>query len=63
MPNRDAISNGPNARPLNDTIASTGPGFPDDALAPGEDDLPEAPSDEEVAKAAEALGVKRVERK
>ena len=52
----DAISNGTNARPLNDTIAGTGPGIPDDALAPGEDGLPEAPSDEEVAAVAKKLG-------
>jgi hypothetical protein len=36
------ISTGPNAEPLNDTVADTGPGIPDDALAPGEDGLPEA---------------------
>jgi hypothetical protein len=47
---------GTNARPLDDSIAGTGPGIPDDALAPGEDGLPEAPSDEDVARAAKALG-------
>ena len=52
---REKISTGPNEEPINDTIAGTGPGIPDDALAPGED-LPEAPSDEDVEKAAEALG-------
>jgi len=52
---RDTISNGPNDRPINETIAGTGPGIPDDALAPGEE-LPEAPTDEEVAKAARKLG-------
>src|SRR5690349_12952911 len=36
-------------------IAGTGPGIPDDALGPGEE-LPEPPSDEEVERAAEALG-------
>ena len=46
---------GTNARPLNDTIAGTGPGIPDDGLAPGQDALPEPPSDEEVARVAEAL--------
>ena len=30
------ISNGPNSRPLDDTVSSTAPGIPDDALAPGE---------------------------
>ena len=53
--NRDPISNGPNDRPINETIAGTGPGIPDDALAPGEE-LPEAPTDEQVAKAARKLG-------
>ena len=52
---REKISTGPNEEPINDTIAGTGPGIPDDALAPGED-LLEAPSDEEVEKASEALG-------
>jgi hypothetical protein len=52
---REKISTGPNAEPLDETIAGTGPGIPDDALAPGEDELPEPPSDEEVEKAAEKL--------
>ena len=38
-----------------ETMAGTGPGIPDDALAPGQSELPEAPSDEEVARAAEKL--------
>jgi len=37
---REKISTGPNGEPLNDTIAGTGPGIADDALAPGEE-LPE----------------------
>jgi hypothetical protein len=53
---RAKISTGPNDRPINETIAGTGPGIPDDALAPGEE-LPEPPSDEEVARVARALGV------
>jgi hypothetical protein len=52
---REKISNGPNERAINETIAGTGPGIPDDALAPGEE-LPEQPSDEEVAQAARKLG-------
>ena len=52
---REKISNGPNERPVNETIAGTGPGIPDDARAPGED-VPEPPSDEEVARAAERMG-------
>lgn len=51
---REKISTGPNGEPINETIAGTGPGIPDDSLAPGED-LPEAPTDEEVERAAEAL--------
>ena len=38
---REKISTGPNEEPINETIAGTGPGIPDDALAPGEE-LPEA---------------------
>jgi hypothetical protein len=53
---REKISNGPNDRAVNETIAGTGPGIADDALAPGEE-LPEAPTDEQVDKAARALGV------
>ena len=37
------------------SIAGTGPGIPDDALAPGEA-LPDMPSDEEVARMAKTLG-------
>jgi hypothetical protein len=51
---REKISTGPNEEPINETIAGTGPGIPDDALAPGEE-LPEAPSDEEVERIAEKL--------
>jgi len=53
---REKISTGPNAEPLNETVAGSGPGIPDDSLAPGETELPRPPSDEEVEKAAEALG-------
>ncbi len=51
---REKISTGPNEDPVNETIAGTGPGIPDDALAPGEE-LPQPPTDEEVEKAAKAL--------
>jgi hypothetical protein len=57
----EKISTGPNDRPINETIAGTGPGIPDDALAPGEE-LPEAPSDEEVERVAEKLGSPTSER-
>lgn len=53
---REKISTGPNAEPLNESIAGTGPGIPDEALAPGEQELPPPPTDEEVERAAEALG-------
>ncbi len=49
---------GINARPLDDTIAGTGPGIPDDSLAPGEERLPEPPSEEEVRRIAEKLGAR-----
>jgi hypothetical protein len=52
---REKLSTGPNEEAINETIAGTGPGIPDDALAPGEE-LPEAPSDEDVERAARAMG-------
>ena len=54
---REKISNGPNERAVNEPIAGTAPGIPDDALAPGAE-LPEPPSDEEVERMAEKLGAK-----
>jgi hypothetical protein len=58
---REKISTGPNDRPLNETIAGTGPGIPDEALAPGEE-LADPPSDEEVERIAEKLGARTAER-
>ena len=55
MDDKAKISNGPNDRPRNETIAGTGPGIADDALAPGEE-MPEAPSEEDVARMAKKLG-------
>ena len=52
---REKISNGPNERAIDENIAGTAPGIPDDALAPGEE-LPEPPSDEEVERAKRSLG-------
>ena len=52
---RAKISNGPNERAVNEPIAGTAPGLPDEALAPGQE-LPEPPSDEEVKRIAEKLG-------
>ena len=58
---REKISTGPNDRPLNETIAGTGPGIADQALAPGEE-LPEAPSEEELERIAEKLGAPTAEK-
>jgi hypothetical protein len=58
---REKISTGPNEEAVNETIAGTGPGIADDALSPGEE-LPEAPSDEEVARIAKKLGSPTAER-
>lgn len=53
---REKISTGPNESPINETIAGTGPGIPDESLAPGQTELPPPPSDEEVARIARKLG-------
>jgi hypothetical protein len=58
---REKITTGPNERAINETIAGTGPGIPDDARARGED-LPEPPSDEEVERIARKLGAPTAER-
>ena len=58
---REKISTGPNVEPVDETIAGTGPGIPDDSLAPGEAALPEPPTDEDVEEAAEALGAPQAE--
>lgn len=54
---RTKISTGPNERAVNEPIAGTAPGLPDEALSPGQD-LPEPPTDEEVRRVAEQLGAK-----
>src|SRR5438270_10295758 len=58
---REKISTGPNDRPLTDTIAGTGPGIPDEALASGEE-LPDAPTEEEVERIAKKIGAETGER-
>ncbi len=58
---REMINTGPSDRPVDETIAGTGPGIADDSLAPGEEELPQAPSDEEVEKIAEKIGALRLE--
>ncbi len=57
---REKISTGPNERALNETIASTGPGIPDDALTAGEE-LPEPPSAQEEQRIRERLGAPQVQ--
>jgi hypothetical protein len=59
---REKISTGLNAEPIDENIAGTAPGIPDDALAPGEDELPQPPSDEEVERIAEKIGAPTAER-
>ena len=53
---REKISTGPNDRALNETIAGTGPGIPNEALLPGQD-LPEPPDEEQEKRIRERLGV------
>lgn len=61
---RKKISTGPNGEPINETIAGTGPGIPDEALAPGEEieEILAMPSDEEVERIAEKLGAPTAEK-
>lgn len=54
---RAKISTGPNERAVNEPIAGTAPGIPDEARGPGEE-LPEPPTDEQVRRVAEQLGAK-----
>jgi hypothetical protein len=58
---REKISNGPNDRAVNETIAGTGPGIADDALAPDEA-MPRGPTDEQVEEAARKLGAPTAEK-
>ena len=58
---REKISTGPNERAVNENIGGTAAGIPDDAMAPGEE-IPAAPSDEEVNRVAEKLGATLNER-
>jgi hypothetical protein len=52
---REKITNGPNERAIDENIAGTGPGIPDDALTPG-GELIDPPTEEEVRRIAEKLG-------
>jgi len=62
MQDREKISTGPNAEPVNENIGTIAEGISDDALAPGEKRILKAPTDEEVEKAAEALGAPQAEK-
>ena len=55
MANKEKITDGANERAIDEPIAGTAPGIPDEALLPGEA-LAEEPSDEEVARIAAKLG-------
>jgi len=55
MPGREKITDGANERAIDESIAGTAPGIPDDALIPGEE-LPVPPSDQEVARIARKIG-------
>jgi hypothetical protein len=57
---REKITDGPNERAIDETIAGTALGTPDEALAPGEE-LPEPPSPEEERRIRERLGVPTTE--
>ena len=52
---REKISTGPNERAINETIAGTGPGIPDEARSAGQEAI-EPPTDEEVQRMAKKLG-------
>jgi hypothetical protein len=58
---RIKTSTGPNDRPVDEPIAGTGPGIPDEALTPGQDQPPGPPTDEQVENAARNLGAPRSE--
>ena len=53
---RAGIDNGPNSRPLNDTIAQTGPGIPDDAASEGYDPVADADSEHEAQEETPSAG-------
>ncbi|KHA65151.1 MULTISPECIES: hypothetical protein [unclassified Sphingomonas] len=55
MPNREKITDSANERAIDESIAGTAPGLPDGGLSPAED-LPEEPSDEDVARIAAKRG-------
>lgn len=54
MSDREKITDGSDERAVNESVASSGQGIPDEALQPGEE-LFEPPSEEEVARIAKKL--------
>lgn len=52
---REKISTGPNESPINETIAGTGPGIPDEGRGPG-DEAPQPPSPDQERRIRDALG-------
>jgi hypothetical protein len=46
-----ATDAGANSRPLDDTVAQSGPGIPDDAASPGYDPVADAEADRKEAEA------------
>ena len=57
---REKISTGPNERPVNESIAGTAPGLPDEARSPGKE-APVPPGKKEEARIREKLGVPKEE--
>ena len=53
--NREKISTGPNARPLNESIAGTAPRIPNEARVPGKEPS-KAPTEAEDRRIRETLG-------
>jgi hypothetical protein len=52
---REKITTGPNERAVNEPVAGTAPGIPDEARGPGEA-LPEPPDPEEEKRIRDKLG-------
>ena len=57
MQDREKITDGLNDRAIDENIAGTAPGIPDEALAPDEE-LPQPPTPEEEKRIRERLGVR-----
>ena len=52
---REKISTGPNARPINEPRAGTAPGIPNEALVPGKE-MPKPPTAGQEERIREKLG-------